>query len=492
MTNLSLPGNPRYQPKQLVPVFGYDNLYSCVAEVEIATLKTLAEIGVIPEANIAHLTPEVESQLLAITTSTVDEVERTVTKHDIRAWVNIAKEKVHPSLRRWIHIPLTSYDVLDTARMLQFKRAHEQVVLPLTSQLIEALIEKVEQYESTVQIGRTHGQHALPITVGFWLAGILHRVVTNTQDANNAVWMFPGKISGAVGAYNAQVGLGIEARCKDESFEALVLRKLDLYPAAISTQILPPEPLADYLFAIMKLSATFGQFGRDARHLMRTEIGELAEPFETGQVGSSTMAHKRNPINFENLEGTWLKNQVEFSKVMMTLISEHQRDLVGSCIARDFPTMVVNVVSQLNTLLRLGADGRPFIARIAIDEEAVNKNVRSAGDVILAEPIYIALQMAGFEGDAHHLVNHVALPHMQRYGGSLFDAVFDVALPGFFEVNVHEPDTPSDEIFGRLPEGFPELCEVPKSYIGHATKKARQVCEYASSYLTTVTQYTER
>ena len=152
--------------------------------------------------------------------------------------------------------------------------------------------------------------------------------------------------------------------------------------------------------------------------------------------------------------------------------------------------MVVNVVSQLNTLLRPGSDGKPFIARIAIDEEAVHQNVRSAGDVILAEPIYIALQMAGFEGDAHHLVNHEALPYMQQHGGSLFDAVFDVVLPGYFGVDPHEPGTPSDEIFGRLPEGFPELCEVPKSYIGHAVEKSQRVCDYAELYLTTVEQYT--
>lgn len=478
MTNLSLPGNPRYQPKQLQDIFGYDNLYHCIAEVEIVTMQTLAEIGIIPASDIAHLSPEVREELLAITTTQVDHVERTDTKHDIRAWVKIAQSKVDPTLRRWIHIPLTSYDVIDTARALQFKRGHE-VVSQLTREVIKSFIAQIERYKAVPQIGRTHGQHALPITVGFWFASTLQRLVENAKAADNAAGLCVGKIAGAVGAYNAQVGLGISERCGSHSFEERVLSKLDLRASPLSTQIVPPEPLADYLFACLKLSATFGQFGRDARHLMRTEIGELHEPFEVGQVGSSTMAHKRNPINFENLEGMWQKNQAEFFKVLTTMVSEHQRDLTGSCIARDFPTIVVNLVNQLNTLLRPDKEGEPFLARIRIDEEAVKRNLSMHGDVILAEPIYIALQMAGFEGDAHHLVNHVALPYQQEHGGSLFDAMFDFALLDYYEGD----EAKADIIFGNLPDGFAELCEVPRSYIGASVAKCDQVIKNAILYL---------
>src|SRR5947199_3373484 len=210
--NLSLPANPRYQPKDLQSVFGYDNLFRSVAEVEIATLKPLADIGIIPKANIASLTPAVEQELLAITTTEVDEVERKVTKHDIRAWVRIAQSKVDPGLRRWIHVPLTSYDALDTARALQFVRGHE-VVKRLTDKVIGLLVEQVNLFALQPQIGRTHGQHALPITVGFWFATILSRILGNIKSANAAADKLVGKISGAVGVYNAQVGLGIAARC---------------------------------------------------------------------------------------------------------------------------------------------------------------------------------------------------------------------------------------------------------------------------------------
>jgi len=152
MGNLALPGNPRYQPKDLQSVFGYDNLFRAVAEVEIATLKTLADIGIIPAATIASLTPGVEQELLAIPTTEVDDVERKVTRHDIRAWVRIAQSKVDPGLRRWIHVPLTSYDALDTARALQFVRGHE-TVRRLTDRAVGLFAEQVNLFALQPQIG---------------------------------------------------------------------------------------------------------------------------------------------------------------------------------------------------------------------------------------------------------------------------------------------------------------------------------------------------
>ncbi len=468
MPNLALPGNPRYQPKNLQDYFGYDNLFRAVAQVEIATMKVLGEIGVIPTDVIALLTPEVEKDLLSITTTQVDEVERKITKHDIRAWVRIAQERVHPSLCRWIHIPLTSYDAIDTARSIQFATAHRLTVRPLADEVIEHLVNRTSEFAGQPQIGRTHGQHALPITVGFWLATILNRFLVNVQSANNAADCLIGKISGAVGAYNAQVATGIPARCDGKIFEEMVLAKLGLKPARVSTQIMSPEPLADYLFSCVKISAALGQFGRDGRHLMRTEIGELCEPFDKGQVGSSTMAHKRNPINFENLESTWLKTKNEFGKVLDVMLSDHQRDLVNSAIARDFPTIVVNIVSQLNTLLR----GTPcFLERLTVDKEACSKNFALQGDLIMAEPIYITLQMLGYAGDAHELVNHRAIPKAAAEGVSLYNAVEGVLR-----------EESSDILHTMHPELKKKLRN-PERYLGLAEAKAFEVVADAEDYL---------
>lgn len=474
LLNLTLPGNPRYQPKSLQPIFGYDNLYQTVAEVEIATLKTLGEIGVIPPETMALLTLEVEDALLAITTTEVDDVERRVTKHDINAWVRIAKEKLPPPLRRYLHIPLTSYDDLDTARMLQFVRAHQDVVSPTVKNLILILAGMVQKYADTLQIGRTHGQHAIPITVGFWLATILNRIIWNAQKMDEHARGLVGKISGAVGAHNAHITFGFtEFGNGEQTFEERVLEKLGLGSAPVSTQILPPEPLAYYLFSATMLSATIAQLGRDCRHLMRSEIGEVCEPFESSQVGSSTMAHKRNPVNFENSEGMYVRTKSEFAKVLDTIISEHQRDLVGSCVVRDFPIIIVNLTCQLETLLRKNEDGKPFLARIGVDPIACRRNFEMNMNVILAEPIYIALQIAGYEGDAHELVNRSAVPLARQKGIPLLDAVRSLA----------ETD---DRVCAALDAIPPELLHALKQmewYVGDAAQKAIEIADMAHAYI---------
>ncbi|MBI2056496.1 MAG: hypothetical protein HYT37_03915 [Candidatus Sungbacteria bacterium] len=472
--NLMLPGNPRYQPKSLQPIFGYDNLFSPVGEVEIATMQTLGEIGIIAKKDIALLTPEVIKNLLRITTTEVEEIERSVTKHDIRAWVRNAQEIAPSPLKKWIHVPLTSYDALDTARSLQFFRAYNQVLKPLIRETMRIFIELTRKLAGEVQIGRTHGQHALPITVGFWFATILNRICYNTEKLEQHARELAGKISGAVGAHNAQYGLGIEERCGETTFEERVLAKLNLKPAPISTQILPPEPLAYFLHSCIMLSAVLAQFGRDGRNFMRSEIAELAEGFEDHQVGSSSMAHKRNPLNFENIEGMWFRTKNEFGKVLDTLLSEHQRDLVGSSVARDFPIIVVNLTCQLETLLRKDKNGVPFLSRISIDQDACRRNFNKSASLILAEPIYIALQMAGYEHDAHELVNRLGVPLAKKAHIPLIVAIGKIA----------EENTEVKTALGNIPSEIYALFRNPSHYTGNAREKALEIAAIAETYIT--------
>lgn len=471
MSNLTLPGNPRYQPKDLKEIFGYDKLAAVLVEVEVAVLDTLAESGIINIRDRALLTHDIEQKLLAITTTEMDKVEREITKHDMRALVRIMQKILPEPLRRWVHVPLTSYDVIDTARIIQFSRAHKQVIQPKLKPVISILRDQARTNANVVQIGRTHGQHALPVTVGFWFATILNRVLINASEMNRNAEKLAGKISGAVGAFNAQVGLGIDGKL-DVSFERRVLNRLGIESAPISTQILQPEPLAYYLFSALSLSAAFGQLGRDGRHLMRSEIAELTEPFEKGQVGSSTMAHKRNPLNFENLEGTHVKNTAEFLKILMIMISEHQRDLVGSSVSRDFPTLIVNLTSQLDTLLRTGEDGTPFLKRVCVSKEACTRNFAMQGDTILAEPLYLALQMHGYPGDAHAVINHKAMPLVNN-SRTLVEAVE--------LLTEHDPDL--REAWRNIPQDLHVLFLHPENYTGRAAEITEKICACADIYL---------
>lgn len=474
--NKMLPGNPRYQPKQMIEIFGYDNLYQAAIAVELATLETLRDLKIVPEKEYAAISKEVAKKIKAITTTEVDELERSVTHHDIRALVKIIQEIINDKLKRWVHIPLTSYDVLDTGRSLQFLTAYHKALKPGLQELTHNFITLMEKYADTLQIGRTHGQHALPITVGFWLASILDRILFNWRELDRYANGLRGKISGAVGAYNAQLALAFQKGNDDEeSFEDLVLKKLGLKPASISTQILPPEPLAYFLFSATMLSATLGQFGRDCRNLMRSEIGEVRESFGAHQVGSSTMAHKRNPITFENLEGTWLKNKCEFNKVLETLISEHQRDLVGSSILRDLPVIVINLQHQLNALNKK-KDGLSFLQRLEIDEQNCQQNFLASADFILAEPIYIALQMYGYSQDAHELVNRTLMSIAKERNTSLFAALQIQA----------ENDLEIREIMERIPMDMKISLSKPEEYTGLASQKVAEVALRTTMFLATI------
>jgi len=467
--NLMLPGNPRYQPKELVSIYGYDNLYQPWSEIELAKFDVIARIGMLPISKWRKLSQKKRDLILDITTTDTDLRERNKTKHDVNAHVELIKEII-PELKDFVHNPFTSYDKISTGYVMQFKRAANEIIFPKVEKLIRNLADLVDHFAEQPQIARTHGQHALPITVGFWLATLLYRITYNYQEMKSCTDKLRGKISGATGAYNAQTALGYDRACGTSTFEAEVLWELDLKPAMISTQILPPEAVAYFLFSATMLSASLAQLGRDGRQLMRTEIGEIVEGFESTQVGSSTMSHKRNPINFENTEGMFLKNKNEFGKVMDTLISEHQRDLVNSSVMRDFPIILINLLNQLNTLLRPGGnDKSPFIRRMKVDGNRIAANLKLSSHLIMAEPIQISLQLAGYPYDAHLLVNQTLTPLALESGHPIIDHLMEIA----------ETDLELRETIERIPEEIVAVFYKPLAYTGRAAAKAREVSAWA-------------
>src|SRR5918911_3441068 len=225
------------------------------------------------------------------TVEAVNERER-VTDHDMAAYVDVLAESAGRA-GRWIHFGLTSSDVLDTALALQLATAGE-IVLRGAGELRAALIERARQHRDTLCVGRTHGVHAEPTTFGVKLSGFAFETHRNAQRLERAFEQAAvGAISGAVGSYASN----------GPEFEARVLARLGLSPERVSTQVVPRDRHAEVLQAIALAGAGLERFATEVRHLQRTEVREVEEPFRAGKKGSSAMPHKRNPVGSERVCG---------------------------------------------------------------------------------------------------------------------------------------------------------------------------------------------
>src|SRR5688500_9264895 len=231
--------------------------------------------------------------------------EETKTRHDVRALVNVIQSKVPDDAKRFVHLGATSYDIVDTANALRYRECVEKVVVPRLARAVAVCIKIAETEAETGQIGRTHGRHAEPITVGFQFAEYVARLGERTVKLGDAARALPGKLSGAVGAYSAMGLLTDDARTLEKRF----LASLGLHPRSSSTQIVEPEGWTDLAHACITALGVMAKCADDLRHLQRSEIGEIAEAFGAEQVGSSTMPHKRNPVSFENVKSLWKRSE---------------------------------------------------------------------------------------------------------------------------------------------------------------------------------------
>src|SRR5439155_17115690 len=261
----------------------------------------------------------------------------------------------------------------------------------------------------TPQIGRTHGRHAEPITFGFAIAQYVSRLGDRTQALAAVAKRLPGKLSGAVGAYNA---MELVAATSPRALEKRFLKSLGLDPRPISTQIVEPEPWTDLAHACATALGVMANLADDMRHLQRTEISEIAESFAVEQVGSSTMPHKRNPVSFENVKSIW---KVMAPRVMTTYldqISEHQRDLTNSASQR-FLGEIVAATAYAAGRLASSLEG------IRVDRDRLKANLASSRGTIAAEPLYVLLAKYGHP-DAHEAVRKLTL-EAERSGRTVLE-----------------------------------------------------------------------
>lgn len=256
--------------------------------------------------------------------------EERVTDHNLRALVNVLQRELPVEVRHLAHVGATSYDITDTANAARYRDALRGVVLPLLIRLEAELIELAEREADSMQVGRTHGQYAVPVTFGFAVAEYVARLGKSIVRLKRRCDDLRGKLAGAVGAYHATALLVDDP----QELERAVLAGLGLQPSESATQIVEPEYL---LRALLELNTAFGilaNLADDLRNLQRSEIDEVREPFGRRQVGSSTMPQKRNPWNCEHVKSLWKTFAPRAMTFFMDQVSEHQRDLTNSASAR--------------------------------------------------------------------------------------------------------------------------------------------------------------
>ncbi len=412
--------------------------------VEVAAVQALANLGVCEQ----QVADEVRKAVDQVTPEAVAAEERRI-HHNIRALVNCLRRQVSPSSRPYIHLCLTSFDVIDTALAWRFKNVSNEVVVPQLLQLEQILIDLARREKDTLQIGRTHGQHAEPITFGFAMAEYVGRLGERIEAITSTGNNLRGKVSGAVGAYNAS-GLFFD---DPQEFEREVLNQLDLEPATHSTQIIPPEFVCDFIHSLISTFGVLANLADDMRNLQRSEIAEVAEAFEAQQVGSSTMPHKRNPWNFENVKSMWKAFVPRMLSVYADQISDHQRDLTNSASSRFLPEIIVALLATVKRL-------RKIMGRLVTDAESMRRNFQMTEDLIAAEPAYILLAAAGHP-DAHEVIRKLTLQAQQS------GRAFCELLEEDEEIRPH---------LERFTEAQRELLRSPAKYIGVAAAKAEQVC----------------
>ncbi len=438
------PLDGRYYDPEIAGYLSERSRVAYQAHVEAALAHTLAEFGI--------CTPEVAKQIEAaaakVTAEAVAKEEKT-TKHDVKALVNCIKAELPEAAQPYVHFGATSYDIVATALSLQLRTAINQLVLPRLMALEKTLLNLTKQYAETVQIGRTHGQHAVPITFGFAMAEYVSRLGENMVALQELARALNGKFSGAVGAYNA-LSLFVEDPLK---FERTLLGYLDLKPAPFSTQIIPAE---NYIRIIDELAITAGimaNLSHDMRHLQRSEIAEVREHFDPGQTGSSTMAHKRNPWNFENVISMSKQVTAQIVNANLNISSEHQRDLTDSASARFYTVALASVASMASRL-------EATMAKIEVDEANMKLNLYASDGAIAAEPLYLLLEKYG------HTRGHEASKYLSHKALQAKKPLYEVVAE----------DTELTPFFKRFTDDELAILREPeRHYTGLAAKKAMKI-----------------
>jgi adenylosuccinate lyase len=382
----------RYTLPEMGRIWNDESKYRAWLEVELATAEALAETGEVP-AEAAQLL----RQHATFQVARIQEIEREV-RHDVIAFTTAVSESMaaagHPEASRWLHYGLTSNDVVDTAQALLIRSASE-IISRGVSKLANSLKTRAFEFKHTVQIGRTHGIQAEPITFGLKLALWYDEVQRNLGRFSAAAEdMRVGKISGAVGTFGH---IGPEA-------EERICKRLGLRPAPIASQVISRDRHANYVSALALIAATLEKIAIEIRHLQRTEVREAEEPFAAGQKGSSAMPHKRNPVTCEQIAGLARVVRANVQAAFENVALWHERDISHSSVERiilpDSTILVDYMLAKTDWL----------ISGLRVYPDRMLKNLEITRGLVFSGQLLLDLAAAGMlREDAYKLVQGHAM-----------------------------------------------------------------------------------
>jgi len=385
----------RYGREEVKEIFGEKRRLQFLLDVEAALARAHAKIGNIPQDAADEISRKASVDY--VTVDRVREIE-SETKHDIMAVTRALSEVCRKDAGKYVHLGATSYDIVDTANALQFDNATDYIKKDL-KELLKTLVNLAKKHKNTVMLGRTHGQHTIPITFGLKMAGFameIDRHLERMFECKNRLLV--GKLSGAVGTGAA---LGEHALKLQET----MLQDLKLGVEDVSTQIVARDRYNELISVLCNIATSVEKFGTEIRNLQRDEIGEVSEAFEAKkQVGSSTMPHKRNPITSEQISGLARVVRGFITPAFENSIQWHERDLCNSSSERFIlpHSLILTdwIVYQTNIVFK----------NLKVFPDRMLKNMEISKGLPMAESLMTTLIGKGMgRGDAHELMRKTAL-----------------------------------------------------------------------------------
>ncbi|HZD86704.1 MAG TPA: adenylosuccinate lyase [Gaiellaceae bacterium] len=378
----------RYSRPAMARIWSDEGKLAAWLEVELAATAAWAELGTVP----ADAAAAIAERATAPSPARVAELEATL-HHDTAAFVDAAAEHLGDE-GRWFHYGLTSSDVVDTALSLRVRDAGA-LILGGIDRAFAAVVSRAEEHRETLQIGRTHGVHAEPTTFGLKLAGWAFELARGRERVSRALeGMRVGKLSGAVGTYAAT----------DPELERLACERLGLEPAPTSTQILQRDRHAELLAALAVVASSLDAFALEIRHLARTEVAEVQEPFGRGQKGSSAMPHKRNPVVAERICGLARVVRADAVVGLENVALWHERDISHSSAER---VVVPDAFLALDYMLDRFAW---LVEGLVVRPERMRRNLEASHFLFFSQRVLNALVEAGLSRDeSYRLVQRNAM-----------------------------------------------------------------------------------